>query len=117
MHMQKPRRRPPVSVGARSIAASEKPQRSRSVSASNDRPRTRGRSPAFSALASNFENKNARNLSTPPPAVEKLIQKPGTSDFTKSTHSTSAGSNLIPRSIKGMYCLSLLVPNIGSSDI
>ncbi|KAL8135204.1 hypothetical protein AgCh_010025 [Apium graveolens] len=96
--VDKPKRRPPVSMGARSIA--EKPQRSRSVSASHDRPRARGRSPAFSALAANFETKNARNLSTPPPAVEKLIQKPGIYDSTKSTHSNSAGSNLIPRSIK-----------------
>ncbi|KAK1388375.1 villin-4 [Heracleum sosnowskyi] len=95
--LDKPRRR----TSARSIAVSEKPQRSRSVSASQDRPRTRGRSPGFSALAANFENKNSRNLSTPPPAAEKLIQKPGTSDSTKSTHSTLAGANLIPRSNKG----------------
>lgn len=109
LHVQKPKRRPPASIGARSTAASEKPQRSRSVSASHDRPRSRGRSPAFSAIAANFENKNARNLSTPPPAVEKLIQKSGTSDSTKSTSSTPAGANLIPRSVKGIDCLSLLV--------
>ncbi|WOG96873.1 hypothetical protein DCAR_0416211 [Daucus carota subsp. sativus] len=95
----KAKRRPPASI-ARSAAGSEKPQRSRSVSASNDRPRSRGRSPAFSAIAANFENKNTRNLSTPPPAVEKLIQKPGTSDSTQSTNSTSVGSNLMPRSVK-----------------
>lgn len=108
LHSQKAKRRPPASI-ARSAAGSEKPQRSRSVSASNDRPRSRGRSPAFSAIAANFENKNTRNLSTPPPAVEKLIQKPGTSDSTQSTNSTSVGSNLMPRSVKGIHCLSLLV--------
>ncbi|KAI3803150.1 hypothetical protein L1987_31299 [Smallanthus sonchifolius] len=61
----KPKRRAPVSFGGRS--ASEKPQRSRSVSCSSDRPRARGRSPAFNALASKFDNPGGRNLSTPPP--------------------------------------------------
>ncbi|KAJ0701224.1 putative villin headpiece, villin/Gelsolin, ADF-H/Gelsolin-like domain superfamily [Helianthus annuus] len=65
----------PVSFGGRS--ASEKPQRSRSVSCSSDRPRARGRSPAFNALASKFDNPGGsrnvstppqRNLSTPPPS-------------------------------------------------
>ncbi|XP_076910667.1 villin-5-like [Bidens hawaiensis] len=59
----KPKRRTP-SYGGRS--ASEKPQRSRSVC--SDRPRARGRSPAFNALASKFDNPNGRNLSTPPPS-------------------------------------------------
>ncbi|KAI3775296.1 hypothetical protein L1987_49867 [Smallanthus sonchifolius] len=62
---EKPKRRAPVSFGGRS--ASEKPQRSRSVSCSSDRPRARGRSPAFNALASKFDNQGGRNLSTPPP--------------------------------------------------
>ncbi|KAK1417102.1 hypothetical protein QVD17_26224 [Tagetes erecta] len=65
----KPKRRAPVSFGGRS--ASEKPQRSRSVSCSSDRPRARGRSPAFNALASKFDNPGGRNLSTPPPRVSK----------------------------------------------
>ncbi|KAL0359761.1 UNVERIFIED_CONTAM: Villin-4 [Sesamum angustifolium] len=69
---EKPRRRIPV-FGARS--APEKPQRSRSVSFSPDRVRVRGRSPAFNALASTFENPNTRNLSTPPPMVRKIFPK------------------------------------------
>ncbi|XP_076914396.1 villin-5-like [Bidens hawaiensis] len=57
------KKRGPV-FGGRS--ASEKPTRSRSVSFS-DRPRARGRSPAFNALASKFDNPGGvRNLSTPP---------------------------------------------------
>ncbi|KAL0453394.1 UNVERIFIED_CONTAM: Villin-4 [Sesamum latifolium] len=70
--LDKPRRRIPV-FGARS--APEKPQRSRSVSFSPDRVRVRGRSPAFNALASTFENPNTRNLSTPPPMVRKIFPK------------------------------------------
>ncbi|KAL0404642.1 UNVERIFIED_CONTAM: Villin-4 [Sesamum radiatum] len=70
--LDKPRRRIPV-FGARSTP--EKPQRSRSVSFSPDRVRVRGRSPAFNALASTFENPNARNLSTPPPMVRKIFPK------------------------------------------
>lgn len=73
MHDQKPKRRAP-SYGGRS-GVPEKSQRSRSMSFSPDRVRRRGRSPAFSALAANFENPNARNLSTPPPAVAKLYPK------------------------------------------
>ncbi|XP_011069945.1 villin-4 [Sesamum indicum] len=71
--LDKPRRRIPV-FGARS-SAPEKPQRSRSVSFSPDRVRVRGRSPAFNALASTFENPNTRNLSTPPPMVRKIFPK------------------------------------------
>ncbi|KAG8372323.1 hypothetical protein BUALT_Bualt12G0054200 [Buddleja alternifolia] len=78
--LDKPRRRTPVSYGGRS-AAPEKSQRSRSVSSfSADRVRVRGRSPAFNALASTFENANARNLSTPPPVVRKLYPKSLTPD-------------------------------------
>ncbi|KVH93644.1 hypothetical protein Ccrd_004304, partial [Cynara cardunculus var. scolymus] len=51
--------------------------RSRSVSFSSDRPRARGRSPAFNALASKFDNPGGRNLSTPPPLVKKLYPKVG----------------------------------------
>nr|CAD1826032.1 unnamed protein product [Ananas comosus var. bracteatus] len=36
---------------------------------------SKGRSPAFNALAATFENPNPRNLSTPPPAVSKLHPK------------------------------------------
>ncbi|XP_071742121.1 villin-5-like isoform X3 [Rutidosis leptorrhynchoides] len=71
----KPKKRAPVSFGGRS--ASEKPQRSRSVSVSSDRPRARGRSPAFNALASKFDNPGGRNLSTPPPQLNKLYAKSG----------------------------------------
>ncbi|KAK1414071.1 hypothetical protein QVD17_29810 [Tagetes erecta] len=59
----KRKKRAPV-FGGRSM--SEKPQRSRSVSFGSDRPRARGRSPAFNALASKFDNPIVRNLSTPP---------------------------------------------------
>ncbi|GAB2267427.1 hypothetical protein Dimus_002410 [Dionaea muscipula] len=75
--VDKPKRRAPVSYGGRSsVVSADKPQqRSRSMSSSPDRVRVRGRSPAFSALAANFENLNARNLSTPPPMVKKLYPK------------------------------------------
>ncbi|XP_073150097.1 villin-4-like [Henckelia pumila] len=73
----KTKRRAPISCGWRS-AAPEKSQRSRSVSSfSTDRVRVRGRSPAFNALAANFENTNTRNMSTPPPMVTKLFPKSG----------------------------------------
>ncbi|KAM0020504.1 putative villin headpiece, villin/Gelsolin, ADF-H/Gelsolin-like domain superfamily [Helianthus debilis subsp. tardiflorus] len=65
----KRKKRAPV-FGGRS--ASEKPQRSRSVSFGSDRPRARGRSPAFNALASKFGNPVVRNLSTPPALLSKL---------------------------------------------
>lgn len=50
------------------------------MSSSPDRVRVRGRSPAFSALASKFESLNVRNLSTPPPPVPKLYPKSVTPD-------------------------------------
>lgn len=119
LHAQKPKRRP--GILGRSAASPEKAQRSRSVTvaSSRDRPRARGRSPAFNALAANFEKPNVsvRNLSTPPPDVKKLYQKPGPSDSTKvvsksmaiaalkSTFEKPAKTTLIPRTIKGMYCL------------
>ncbi|CAI9098426.1 OLC1v1035070C1 [Oldenlandia corymbosa var. corymbosa] len=74
--IDKPKRRTPVSYGGRSPAP-EKSQRSRSMSFSPDRVRVRGRSPAFNALAANFENPNARNLSTPPPMARKIFPKSG----------------------------------------
>ncbi|XP_075489360.1 villin-4-like isoform X2 [Primulina tabacum] len=85
-----PKRRTPISYGGRS-AAPEKPQRSRSVSSfSPDRVRVRGRSPAFNAIAANFENTNARNMSTPPPMVTKLFPKSGTLDSAKLTSRSAA---------------------------
>ncbi|CAD5168600.1 unnamed protein product [Musa acuminata subsp. malaccensis] len=75
----KPKRRVAPSHSGRS-AVPEKSQRSRSMSFSPERARVRGRSPAFNALAANFENPNARNLSTPPPVVRKLYPKSGSPD-------------------------------------
>ncbi|KAK4431974.1 Villin-4 [Sesamum alatum] len=80
--LDKPKRRTPTSHTGRS-AAPEKSQRSRSMSFSPDRVRVRGRSPAFNALAANFENPNARNLSTPPPVVRKVYPKSVTPDSGK----------------------------------
>ncbi|GJN39013.1 hypothetical protein PR202_gb28103 [Eleusine coracana subsp. coracana] len=57
--------------------------RSRSMSFSPDRVRVRGRSPAFNALAANFENPNTRNLSTPPPAVRKQVPRSVSPDPSK----------------------------------
>ncbi|XP_073269099.1 villin-4-like isoform X2 [Primulina huaijiensis] len=85
-----PKRRTPISYGGRS-AAPEKSQRSRSVSSfSPDRVRVRGRSPAFNAIAANFENTNARNMSTPPPMVTKLFPKSVTLDSAKLTSRSAA---------------------------
>lgn len=87
------------------------------MSFSPDRVRVRGRSPAFNALAANFENPNARNLSTPPPMVRKLYPKSVTPDSTKFGAPKSAAiaaltasfektppirEPIIPKSIKGM---------------
>ncbi|KAL0904665.1 hypothetical protein M5K25_026795 [Dendrobium thyrsiflorum] len=77
--LDKPKRRTPTThVGRSSLP--DKSQRSRSTSFSPDRVRVRGRSPAFNALAANFENPSARNLSTPPPVVRKLYPKSMTPD-------------------------------------
>lgn len=86
--VDKHKRRTPVSYGGRS-AAPEKSQRSRSMSFSPDRVRVRGRSPAFNALAANFESANARNLSTPPPMVRKVYPKSVTPDSDKNARSSS----------------------------
>jgi len=115
IHYQKHKRRASVSYGGRSGGVPDKSQRSRSMSVSPDRVRVRGRSPAFNALAANFENTNTRNLSTPPPMVRKLYPKSGAQDtvkpaskFSAISHLTSsfelpsARENLIPRSQKGM---------------
>ncbi|XAR51144.1 hypothetical protein NMG60_11005693 [Bertholletia excelsa] len=113
--LDKPKRRTPVSYGGRSSSVPDKTQRSRSVSFSPDRVRVRGRSPAFNALAANFENPNARNLSTPPPVVRKLYPKSGASVTPDSSKSESRSAaiaaltasfeqrpreTMIPRSIK-----------------
>ncbi|MQL99497.1 hypothetical protein Taro_032226, partial [Colocasia esculenta] len=104
------KRRTPTSYGGRS-SVPDKSQRSRSVSFSPERVRVRGRSPAFNALAANFENPNARNLSTPPPVVRKLYPKSGTPDSTKLAPRVTAISaisasfeqtkeTIIPKSLK-----------------
>ncbi|PNT75387.1 hypothetical protein BRADI_1g31417v3 [Brachypodium distachyon] len=70
----KPKRRPTTSSHTGRSSVPDKSQR-RSASFSPDRVRVRGRSPAFNALAANFENSNTRNLSTPPPAARKPFSK------------------------------------------
>lgn len=101
--------------GGRSSSVPEKSQRSRSVSFSPDRVRVRGRSPAFNALAANFENPNARNLSTPPPMVRRLYPKSVTPDSSRLASKNAAIAALsasfeqpppareaiIPRSLRG----------------
>ncbi|GJR31906.1 villin-4-like protein [Tanacetum coccineum] len=108
----KPKRRAAVSHGGRSVATEQPQQRSRSVSFSPDRVRVRGRSPAFNALASTFENANARNLSTPPPQVRKPYPKSGPTDSSNAAPRSTALASLaatfeqppreplMPRSIK-----------------
>ncbi|XP_022969600.1 villin-4-like isoform X2 [Cucurbita maxima] len=111
--VDKPKRRP-VAYGGRS-AVPDKSQRSRSMSFSPERVRVRGRSPAFNALAANFENPNARNLSTPPPMNRKIFPKLISSDSAKLSVAKSstlaalsasferpppAREAIIPRSIK-----------------
>uniref|UniRef100_A0A0D6R508 HP domain-containing protein n=1 Tax=Araucaria cunninghamii TaxID=56994 RepID=A0A0D6R508_ARACU len=81
--VEKPKRRTPVSYGGRVGMPDKASQRSRSMSFSPDRFRVRGRSPAFNALASTFEN--SRNLSTPPPVVRKLYPKSVTPDAISKT--------------------------------
>lgn len=82
------------------------------MSFSPERVRVRGRSPAFTALAANFENSSNRNLSTPPPVVKKLYPKsltPDSSNNKSSAIAALAGSldrptqNLTPESVKGMW--------------
>lgn len=78
--LDKPKRRTTTTHVGRSSLPDKSQRSSRSTSFSPDRVRVRGRSPAFNALAANFENPNARNLSTPPPIMRKLQPKSGTSD-------------------------------------
>ncbi|XP_038879573.1 villin-4-like isoform X1 [Benincasa hispida] len=113
--VDKPKRRAPVMYGGRSSSVPEKSQRSRSVSFSPDRVRVRGRSPAFNALAANFENPNARNLSTPPPMVRRLYPKSVAPDSSRLASKNAAIAALsasfeqpppareaiIPRSLRG----------------
>ncbi|KAJ6857100.1 villin-4-like [Populus alba x Populus x berolinensis] len=87
--LDKPKRRTPVSYGGRS-SVPDKSQRSRSMSFSPDRVRVRGRSPAFNALAANFENPNTRNLSTPPPVVRKVYPKSVSPDSAKLASKSAA---------------------------
>ncbi|KAI3524188.1 hypothetical protein L1887_02840 [Cichorium endivia] len=99
----KPKKRAPVSFGGRS--GSEKPQRSRSVSFGSERPRARGRSPAFNALASKFDNPTQRNLSTPPPLVKKLYPKGGG----ESESTGGSGGNLDTSKLPGRLDTSKLL--------
>uniref|UniRef100_J3M148 HP domain-containing protein n=1 Tax=Oryza brachyantha TaxID=4533 RepID=J3M148_ORYBR len=109
MCCQKPKRRTAAFSGRN--AGQDKSQRTRSMSHSPERHRVRGRSPAFTAIASAFENPSTRNLSTPPPAVRKLFPKSVGSDFSKTSSKESAISSLtsafegptkstIPKSVK-----------------
>ncbi|XP_058113251.1 villin-4-like [Magnolia sinica] len=77
----KPKRRAPASYVGRSSVPDKSSQRSRSMSFSPDRVRVRGRSPAFNALAANFESASTRNLSTPPPVVRKPYPKSSTPEL------------------------------------
>ncbi|MED6129115.1 Villin, variant 2 [Stylosanthes scabra] len=109
----KPKRRPSLQCGDKCQRSS----RSMSVSPTPERVRVRGRSPAFNALASNFEKPKDRNLSTPPPIVRKIYPKSGTSEkntlslglgtkstaiarLTSSFDMPSAREKLIPRSLR-----------------
>uniref|UniRef100_A0A0D3ALH6 HP domain-containing protein n=1 Tax=Brassica oleracea var. oleracea TaxID=109376 RepID=A0A0D3ALH6_BRAOL len=72
--VDKPKRRVPV-YSSRSSFPDKSQPRSRSMTSTPDRARVRGRSPAFNALAANFENIGTRNQSTPPPMVSPLVRK------------------------------------------
>ncbi|MQL86619.1 hypothetical protein Taro_019164 [Colocasia esculenta] len=108
--LDNPKRRTPTSYVGRSTVP-DKSQRSRSMSFSPERVRARGRSPAFSALAANFENPDLRNLSTPPPVARKVYPKSVTPDSAKlAPRSTAiaalsasfglARENIVPRPLK-----------------
>ncbi|XP_062226637.1 villin-4-like isoform X2 [Phragmites australis] len=105
----KPKRRT-LAFSGRSTGQ-DKSQRPRSMSTSPERPRVRGKSPAFTALTSAFENPSTRNLSTPPPAIRKLFPKSGAPDQSKRSPKLSAISaltssfegpmkSIIPKSVK-----------------
>ncbi|KAG5376180.1 hypothetical protein IGI04_040776 [Brassica rapa subsp. trilocularis] len=72
--LDKPKRRVPAYSSRSSVPDKSQP-RSRSMTSSPDRARVRGRSPAFNALAANFEKLGTRNQSTPPPMVSPLVRK------------------------------------------
>ncbi|OIV99781.1 hypothetical protein TanjilG_26119 [Lupinus angustifolius] len=128
--LDKPKRRASVAYGGRSNSLPEKSQRSRSMSVSPDRVRVRGRSPAFTALAANFENPKDRNLSTPPPMIRKLYPKSMSPDSIKlapkaaaiaqltSTFEQppSARDTLIPRSLRASSDASKSSPNKNEQD-
>ncbi|XP_010928695.1 villin-3 isoform X2 [Elaeis guineensis] len=124
--LAKPKRRSPSSYGGRSTVA-DKSQRSRSMSFSPDRVRVRGRSPAFNALAANFENPNARNLSTPPPVVRKLNPKSVTPDSAKLASKSAAiaalsasferpKETMIPKSVKLSPKINKPKPEVNAKD-
>lgn len=101
--LDKPKRRTPTYSGRSTVQ--DKSQRSRSMSFSPERVRVRGRSPAFTALAANFESANSRNLSTPPPVVKKLYPKSATPDSSSAPSKSSATPSLTgsfdrPKSVK-----------------
>ncbi|OAY85038.1 Villin-4 [Ananas comosus] len=123
--LDKPKRRTPTSYGGRS-SVPDKSQRSRSMSFSPERVRVRGRSPAFNALAANFENPNARNLSTPP-VVRKLYPKSISPDSAKlapksSSIATLSASfekpvqNLIPKLVKASPEANKPKPEVNSKE-
>ncbi|CAN1808206.1 VLN4 [Linum perenne] len=78
-----------------------------------------GRSPAFNALAATFENPNARNLSTPPPVVQKIYPKSGNTSPVASKQASKAAAiaaltatfeqplparqMIMARTVKGLY--------------
>lgn len=86
--LDKPKRRTTIYSGR--STTQDKSQRSRSMSFSPERVRVRGRSPAFTALAANFESSSNRNLSTPPPVVKKLYPKSVTPDSSNTSSKSSA---------------------------
>lgn len=116
-HFQKSKQRLPSNVARSGLA--EKHQRSRSVSGTLERPRPRGRSPAFNAIASAFENPNSRNFSTPP-TVGKIYPKSSLPDSTKtgprsaaiaaltSSFETVAQSS-VPQSSKGIIITKIYI--------
>jgi gelsolin len=63
------------------------------MSFSPEHVRVRGKSPAFTALAANFESQGNRNLSTPP-VVKKLYPKSVTPDSSNTSSKSSAISSL-----------------------
>jgi hypothetical protein len=114
-YLQKPKRRPTTSSHTGRSSVPDKSQR-RSTSFSPDRVRVRGRSPAFNALAANFENSNVRNLSTPPPIARKPFSKSSPDPVKPPQRAASIAAmsatferprqTLIPKSIKGMLTYS-----------